>query len=149
MANLKDTNIEGILSLNGNTKIENVEEMLLSLQSQLVELKKTLEMKAGVPDYSSSKVIITAVEEGSATITEDGFIIMSILSDTPTAAWYLKINGHDVMRYTEFGSGAKNNKFVQGPYPVKKGDVVSVFGGVHLLNDDDGNAGIIFFKLRS
>lgn len=148
MANLKDTNIEGILSLNGNTKIENVEEMLLSLQSQLVELKKILEMKSGVPDYSSSKVIITAVEEGSATITEDGFIIMSVLSGNATSAWYLKINGYNVTRYTEFGSGARNNKFVQGPYPVKKGDVVSVFGGDNLLNDD-GTAGIIFFKLRS
>lgn len=149
MAQLRDTVINGTLSLNAYSGIADVEKYLMSLQSQLSDLKTTLDMKPGYPDYSSAKVIITAVEEGSATILEDGFIIMSILTNSTTSAWYLKINGYDVMRYTEFGSGASNNKFVQGPYPVKKGDVVSVFGGVRLSNSDDGTAGIIFFKLKS
>ena len=149
MAQLRDTVINGTLSLNAYSGIADVEKYLMSLQSQLSDLKTTLDMKPGYPDYSSAKVIITAVVEGSATISEDGFIIMSILANDPTSAWYLRINGYDVMRYTEFGSGSNNNKFVQGPYPVKKGDVVSVFGGAHLSNDDNGTAGIIFFKLKS
>lgn len=149
MAQLRDTVINGTLSLNAYSGIADVEKYLMSLQSQVSELKTTLDMKSGYPDYSSAKVIISAVEEGSTTISEDGFIIMSILANGTTAAWYLKINGYDVMRYTEFASGANNNKFVQGPYPVKKGDIVSVFGGVHLSNDDAGTAGIIFFKLKS
>lgn len=149
MAQLRDTVINGTLSLNAYSGIADVEKYLMSLQSQVSELKTTLDMKSGYPDYSSAKVIISAVEEGSTTISEDGFIIMSILANDTTAAWYLKINGYDVMRYTEFTSGANNNKFVQGPYPVKKGDIVSVFGGVHLSNDDAGTAGIIFFKLKS
>lgn len=149
MAQLRDTVINGTLSLNAYSGIADVEKYLMSLQSQVSELKTTLDMKSGYPDYSSAKVIISAVEEGSTTISEDGFIIMSILANGTTAAWYLKINGYDVMRYTEFTSGANNNKFVQGPYPVKKGDIVSVFGGVHLSNDDAGTAGIIFFKLKS
>lgn len=149
MAQLRDTVINGTLSLNAYSGIADVEKYLMSLQSQVSELKTTLDMKSGYPDYSSAKVIISAVKEGSTTISEDGFIIMSILANGTTAAWYLKINGYDVMRYTEFASGANNNKFVQGPYPVKKGDIVSVFGGVHLSNDDAGTAGIIFFKLKS
>ena len=149
MAQLRNTTINGTLSLNAYSGIADVEKYLMSLQSQVSEIKTTLDTKSGYPDYSSSKVIITAVKEGSATISEDGFIIMSILASSTTSAWYLKINGYDVMRYTEFGSGAQNNKFVQGPYPVKKGDIVSVFGGINLLNDDAGTAGIIFFKSKS
>lgn len=149
MAQLKDTTINGTLSLNTHSGIADVEKYLTNLSSQISELQTALTKKAGYPDYSSGKIIIAVAESGQTTISEDGFIVMSILTSYTTSAWYLKINGYNVTRYTEFGSGAANNKFVQGPYPVKKGDVVSVFGGVHLSKADDGTAGIIFFKARA
>ena len=151
MAQLKTTTINGTLSLNAHSGISDVEQYLINLSSQITDLKTALTKKAGYPDYSSYKVIISPTKnETTYTITEDGFIVMSVYSGAATVAWYMQINGHDTCRLTEYGSGHEENKWVEGPFPVTKGDIIRVFGGVNLKPDNTLNtSGIIFFKARA
>lgn len=150
MAQLQDTTINGILTLMGGGKIDDVELYLKNISDSLVEIKESLNNRIVYPDYANGRIIIPATSnDTSYTITEDGFVSMSALSSGATLAWYMQINGKDVARLTIYGYGKAEDKHCQGPFPVKKGDIIRVFGGVNLKATTDTNfSGIMFYPIR-
>lgn len=116
----------------------------------MIEIKESLDNRIVYPDYANGSIIIPATtNDTSYTITEDGFVSMCALSSGATLAWYMQINGKDVARLTIYGYGKAEDKHCQGPFPVKKGDIIRAFGGVNLKATTSSNfSGIMFYPIR-
>lgn len=116
----------------------------------LKDISDSLSNRVVYPDYANASTIIEPTKEDKTyTIQEDGFVSMFAYSSGSTLAWYMQINGQDVARLTVYGYGKAEDKHCQGPFPVKKGDIIRVYGGVNLKAGTSNNdSGIIFFPIR-